>query len=57
MEAVRLRKENQIMEADDVRTMAIRNNEERSRRENMIMSDFRELLSKKQREADRRLGQ
>jgi hypothetical protein len=56
MEAVRLRKEGQIVEADNQRTMALRHGEERARRENMIMSDFRELLAKKQREADRKLG-
>jgi hypothetical protein len=55
MEAVRLRKENQVIDADQRRSLAIKHHEERAKRENTIMSDFRELLSKKQREADMRV--
>ncbi|KAK3699396.1 hypothetical protein QZH41_018551, partial [Actinostola sp. cb2023] len=42
MEAVRLRKENQIYSADEKRALAMFNYEERSKRENKILSDFRE---------------
>lgn len=44
MEAVRLRKENQIYSADDRRALAMYNKEERSKRENQILSDFRSMV-------------
>ncbi|EDO43491.1 predicted protein, partial [Nematostella vectensis] len=47
MEAVRLRKENQIYSADEKRALAMFNYEERSKRENKILSDFRELIHQK----------
>ncbi|XP_066267966.1 NF-kappa-B-activating protein-like [Branchiostoma lanceolatum] len=47
MEAVRLRKENQIYNADEKRALANFNQEERSKRENKIMGSFRELIYNK----------
>ena len=47
MEAVRLRKENQIYNADDRRALAMFNREERSKRENQILSDFRSMVHQK----------
>lgn len=47
MEAVRLRKENQIYSADEKRALAMFNYEERSKRENKILSDFREMIHQK----------
>lgn len=45
MEAVRLRKENQIYSADEKRALAMFNKEERTKRENKILSQFREMIS------------
>ena len=47
MEAVRLRKENQIYSADEKRALAKFNHEERSKRETKILSQFREMVHKK----------
>ena len=47
MEAVRIRKENQIYNADDRRALAMFNREERSKRENQILSDFRSMVHQK----------
>ncbi|XP_067948802.1 NKAP family protein CG6066-like [Watersipora subatra] len=47
MEAVRLRKENQIYSADEKRALAMFNYEERSKREKKILSQFKELVQKK----------
>lgn len=47
MEAVRLRKENQIYSADEKRALAKFNHEERSKRETKILSQFREMVRKK----------
>ena len=47
MEAVRIRKENQIYSADDRRALANFNREERSKKENEIMSAFRTMIHKK----------
>lgn len=47
MEAVRIRKENQIYSADEKRALAMFNYEERSKRETKILSDFRELVHTK----------
>nr|DBA15618.1 TPA: hypothetical protein GDO54_004807 [Pyxicephalus adspersus] len=44
MEAVRLRKENQIYSADEKRALASFNHEERRKRENKILSGFREMV-------------
>lgn len=47
MEAVRLRKENQIYSADEKRALASFNKEERSKRENRILAGFREMIYRK----------
>ncbi|XP_023242334.1 NKAP family protein CG6066-like [Centruroides sculpturatus] len=47
MEAVRLRKENQIYSADEKRALAMFNKEERQKRENKILSQFREMINAK----------
>lgn len=47
MEAVRIRKENQIYSADDRRALAMFNREEREKRENQVLSDFRSMIHKK----------
>ncbi|XP_070538554.1 NF-kappa-B-activating protein-like [Ptychodera flava] len=47
MEAVRIRKENQIYSADEKRALASFNKEERTKRENKILRDFRELIHSK----------
>ena len=52
MEAVRLRKENQIYSADEKRALAKFNHEERTKRENKILSQFRQLVTKKTKEKD-----
>lgn len=50
MEAVRIRKENQIYSADEKRALAAFSKEERAKRENAILSQFREqLTARKQR--------
>lgn len=52
MEAVRLRKENQIYSADEKRALAKFNHEERTKRENKILTQFRQLVTKKTKEKD-----
>lgn len=52
MEAVRLRKENQIYSADEKRALAKFNHEERTKRENKILAQFRQLVNKKTKEKD-----
>ena len=47
MEAVRLRKENQIYSADEKRALAMFSKEERQKRENKILGDFREMVQEK----------
>uniref|UniRef100_A0A8C6W259 NFKB activating protein-like n=2 Tax=Nannospalax galili TaxID=1026970 RepID=A0A8C6W259_NANGA len=47
MEAVRLRKENQIYSADEKRALASFNQEERHKRENRILASFREMVYRK----------
>ena len=47
MEAVRIRKENQIYNADDRRALANFNREERSKKETEIMSAFRTMIHHK----------
>uniref|UniRef100_A0A8C5HDM7 NFKB activating protein n=2 Tax=Gouania willdenowi TaxID=441366 RepID=A0A8C5HDM7_GOUWI len=47
MEAVRLRKENQIYSADEKRALASFNQEERRKRESKILSSFREMVYRK----------
>eukprot|EP00911_Craspedida_sp_UC1_P001612 UC1_evm1s1221 len=55
MEAVRLRKENQVYTADERRAFVVANYNEKMKRENAIMSDFRELLVQKKQESERKL--
>jgi len=47
MEAVRLRKENQIYSADEKRALAMFSKEERDKRENKILGQFREMVQDK----------
>ncbi|XP_037088756.1 LOW QUALITY PROTEIN: NKAP family protein CG6066-like, partial [Pollicipes pollicipes] len=47
MEAVRMRKENQIYSADEKRALQMFNKEERQKRENKILGQFREMISNK----------
>ena len=47
MEAVRLRKENQIYSADEKRALAMFSKEEREKKENRILGQFREMVSDK----------
>ena len=47
MEAVRLRKENQVYSADEKRALAMYNREEKAKRENKILAEFRELVQTK----------
>ena len=47
MEAVRLRKENQIYSADEKRALAMFNKEERQKRESKILTQFRDIVHKK----------
>jgi len=47
MEAVRLRKENQIYSADEKRALAMFSKEERVKRENKILGQFREIIQDK----------
>lgn len=47
MEAVRIRKENQIYSADEKRALAMFSREERQKRENKILSQFKEMVSAK----------
>ncbi|GFV58797.1 NKAP family protein CG6066 [Trichonephila clavipes] len=44
MEAVRLRKENQIYSADEKRALAMFNRDERQKRETKILSQFKEMI-------------
>lgn len=48
MEAVRMRKENQLYSADEKRALQMFNKEERSKRESKILSQFREMVKAKQ---------
>lgn len=47
MEAVRIRKENQIYSADEKRALAMFSKEERQKRENKILSQFKEMVNSK----------
>lgn len=47
MEAVRIRKENQIYSADEKRALAMFSKEERMKRENKILSQFKEMINSK----------
>lgn len=47
MNAVRIRKESQIYSAEEKRALAMFNYEEKAKRENKILADFREMLAAK----------
>lgn len=47
MEAVRLRKENQVYSTEDRRKLAIANFEERAKKEARVLSEFRDMLHKR----------
>ena len=47
MNAIRMRKENQIISAEERRALAQFNIEEKAKRENKIVADFREMITKK----------
>ncbi|KAI6656799.1 NF-kappa-B-activating protein-like [Oopsacas minuta] len=47
MEAVRLRKENQIYNADEGRALLMFNYEERSKREEKLLTEFKEMVQKR----------
>jgi len=49
MNAVRIRKENQVISAEEKRAVMLFNQEEKAKKENKIISDFRELVSEKMR--------
>lgn len=47
MEAVRIRKENQIYSADEKRALAMFSKEERQKRENLILGQFKDMVKHK----------
>lgn len=47
MEAVRIRKENQIYSADEKRALAMFSKEERHKRENLILGQFKDMVKSK----------
>lgn len=47
MEAVRIRKENQIYSADEKRALAMFSKEERQKRENLILGQFKDMVKQK----------
>lgn len=47
MNAVRIRKENQVYSAEEKRALALINFEEKQQRENAIMNDFKEMLTER----------
>ena len=57
MEAVRLRKENQLYSADEKRALNMFNKEERNKRETKILSQFKEMVKAKQSESSHRQQQ
>eukprot|EP01012_Entosiphon_sulcatum_P018218 TRINITY_DN2295_c0_g1_i1.p1 TRINITY_DN2295_c0_g1~~TRINITY_DN2295_c0_g1_i1.p1 ORF type:complete len:324 (-),score=81.12 TRINITY_DN2295_c0_g1_i1:23-973(-) len=52
MNAIRIRKENQVYTAEEKRALAILNHEEKAKREEKIMSDFQYLLDEKLKKAE-----
>ncbi|CAH0729100.1 unnamed protein product, partial [Brenthis ino] len=52
MEAVRIRKENQIYSADEKRALAAFSKEERAKRENAILAQFRDVLQARSQRRD-----
>lgn len=53
MNAIRMRKENQIISAEEKRALAQFNMEEKAKRENKIVADFREMIAKRLRTSHR----
>jgi len=51
MNAVRIRKENQVYSAEEKRALSLFNYEEKAKRENQILADFKDLLEEKARQA------
>eukprot|EP00656_Telonema_subtile_P026776 TRINITY_DN2875_c0_g6_i1.p1 TRINITY_DN2875_c0_g6~~TRINITY_DN2875_c0_g6_i1.p1 ORF type:complete len:385 (+),score=98.08 TRINITY_DN2875_c0_g6_i1:96-1250(+) len=51
METVRIRKESQVYSAEEKRALALFNYEEKAKRENQILADFKSLLETKTKEA------
>ena len=47
MNAIRIRKENQIYSAEEKRALALLNFEEKEAREKRLMADFRKILHNK----------
>jgi len=47
MNAVRIRKENQVYSAEEKRALALFNYEEKAKRETNLLGEFRDMLSKK----------
>ncbi len=47
MNAIRIRKENQVYSAEEKRALALINFEEKQQRENNIMAEFRQMLTEK----------
>ena len=51
MNAVRVRKENQVYTADEKRALALYNFEQKEEREAKLMAEFRDMLADRQRAA------
>jgi len=51
MNAVRLRKENQVYSAEEKRALALISIEERQQKENKVVGDFRQMLTKRLRDS------
>jgi hypothetical protein len=47
MNAVRIRKENQVISAEEQRALSAFNYEQRAKKENQIIADFRDIVSQK----------
>ncbi|EDW81387.1 uncharacterized protein Dwil_GK12033 [Drosophila willistoni] len=54
MEAVRIRKENQLYSADEKRALAMFSKEERQKRENKILSQFKDMIHSKLQAKDKK---
>lgn len=47
MNAVRIRKENQVISAEEQRALSAFNYEQKAKKENQIIADFRDIVSQK----------
>lgn len=54
MEAVRIRKENQLYSADEKRALAMFSKEERQKRENKILTQFKDMIHSKLQAKDKK---